>query len=106
MNERELRQLAHNCAEAGRDYLIRTQGTVPPVSLEKLHLGHVSLCILALQFGSYGKGKRVLGLHSNEQAATYGFWWHPDVQTKDVRQYYVFLTEAWVRVYSNLHELA
>ncbi len=73
--------------------LLLQDGIEIPANLDKLNMGHVSKCILALLYGSYSKGKRALGITSNKEAAEYGFWYDPAFSTKpEMEKNYLELT--------------
>ncbi len=94
-----MEQYAQTAVERGLELLTPHRDALTRIDLDTLDTGHVSRCVLAATFGSYGKGKQVLGLDTNEAGAAFGFWYPKEFPA---REYYVVLTAVWKKVLQEL----
>jgi hypothetical protein len=97
--EKRVKYYAEESVRQGVELLRLHIAPLHLVNLDELDMGHVSKCILARTYGSYGKGKNILGLKTNESGVTFGFWYPRQFVP---REYYTILTEVWKTVLKEL----
>ncbi len=94
-----MEQYAKEAVRQGMELLQSHNAPLHVINLDALDTGHVSKCILACVYGSYGKGKHTLRIATNEAGATYGFWYP---KRFNPREYYTVLTAVWKEVLKEL----
>lgn len=91
----EMMSVARHCVLVGAMKLNELGADWGKLNATTLDMGSVSHCLLAQLYGSYGKGKKALKLHSNERASHFGFWWYQAVGYEHAKEYYDLLTKLW-----------